>query len=106
MSGENLLGDFLKARRGRIQAGAAPSIGRGRRRVPGLRRDELAGLAGISLQYLTRLEQGIDRNPSGQVVQALAAALRLDADETAHLRALAFPAPLAGRSTIVTDDVQ
>jgi transcriptional regulator with XRE-family HTH domain len=106
MTGENQLGDFLKARRGRIPADSAPTTGRGRRRVPGLRRDELAGLAGLSVQYLTRLEQGIDRNPSEQVVRALAAALRLDTDETAHLRTLAFPAPPPGGSTDVTDDVQ
>ncbi|MFG1604135.1 helix-turn-helix domain-containing protein [Actinoplanes sp. NPDC049265] len=84
-----LLGDFLKARRGRVQPPDAGS--RGRRRVTGLRRDELAGLAGLSEPYLTRLEQGVDRNPSAQVLAALARALHLDPDETAHLFRLAEP---------------
>jgi transcriptional regulator with XRE-family HTH domain len=88
-----LLGDFLKARRGRVQPSAAGLRGSGRRRVPGLRRDELAGLAGLSEHYLTRLEQGVDRNPSAQVLAALARALRLDPDETAHLFRLADAAP-------------
>lgn len=58
------------------------------RRVPGLRRDELAGLAGVSEEHLKRLEQG-RRRPSPGVVDALARALRLGADEHARLRALA-----------------
>jgi transcriptional regulator with XRE-family HTH domain len=92
MSGDNLLGEFLQARRGRIRADERGLTSYGRRRVPGLRRDELARLAGVSPYYLTRLEQGRDRNPSGQVLHALATALRLDRDETAHLYALAGPA--------------
>ncbi|WP_249998605.1 helix-turn-helix transcriptional regulator [Actinoplanes sp. M2I2] len=104
--GDNLLGDFLKARRARVRADEAGVTSYGRRRVPGLRRDELAGLAGVSVHYLTRLEQGIDRNPSGQVVAALAAALRLDRDETAHLRSLAFPAPSGGGPGDVGEDVR
>ncbi|MEU6428569.1 helix-turn-helix transcriptional regulator [Microbispora sp. NPDC046973] len=89
MPGDNTLGSFLKARRAlvRPQDAGLPAIGR--RRVAGLRRDELAALAGVSLAYLTRLEQGRDRNPSEQVLDALGAALRLDADLTAHLHALA-----------------
>jgi transcriptional regulator with XRE-family HTH domain len=59
--------------------------------VPGLRRDELAALAGLSVHYLTRLEQGVDRHPSPQVLDALATALRLDADGRAHLHTLAAP---------------
>ncbi len=91
MGGDNLLGDFIKARRGRVRA-ELPSYGR--RRVPGLRREELARVAGVSVAYLTRLEQGVDRNPSAQVLDALAAALRLNPDETAHLHTLAgLPAP-------------
>lgn len=94
MSGDNLLGDFIKARRGRIQAYLP---GYGRRRVPGLRREELAGLAGVSVAYLTRLEQGVDRNPSAQVLDALAAALHLSPDEAAHLHTLAAtPRPPGG----------
>lgn len=94
MSGENLLGEFLKARRGRIQPDGT-GVPR-RRRVPGLRRGELARLAGVSEPYLTRLEQGTDRNPSAQVLHALALALRLDRDETEHLYALADPPVAAG----------
>lgn len=64
---------------------------RGRRRVAGLRRAELAALAGVSEQYLVRLEQGRDRNPSPQVLGALARALRLDDDGLAHLHQLTAP---------------
>jgi transcriptional regulator with XRE-family HTH domain len=91
MTRDNLLGEFLQARRARVRPGEVGLASYGRRRVPGLRRDELARLAGVSVQYLTRLEQGVDRHPSPQVVDALATALRLDPDATAHLRAVAAP---------------
>ena len=65
----------------------------GRRRVDGLRREELALLAGVSVDYYVRLEQGRDTHPSEQVLDALARALRLDDDATAHLHELARPAP-------------
>lgn len=90
---DNLLGAFLKARRARIAPSERELALSGRRRVAGLRRDELARLAGISEPYLTRLEQGVDRNPSPQVLQALARALELDADTAAHFYSLAAPAP-------------
>lgn len=61
----------------------------GPRRTPGLRREEVAGLAGISVEYLIRLERGRDRNPSAAVIAALAQVLRLDDDGHAHLAALA-----------------
>lgn len=64
----------------------------GRRRVPGLRREELAQLAGVSVTYLTRLEQGQSHNASDAVIDAIGRALRLDADERAHLFALAHGA--------------
>ncbi|MFF4319819.1 helix-turn-helix transcriptional regulator [Streptomyces sp. NPDC001568] len=83
------LGDFLRSRRARIRpedSGVA-SFG-GRRRVPGLRREELAQLAGVSVDYYTRFEQGRAENPSETVVAAVAAALRLDAAETDHLTRL------------------
>jgi transcriptional regulator with XRE-family HTH domain len=57
----------------------------GRRRAAGLRREELALLAGISVDYVTRLEQGRATNPSAQIIEALARALRLSGDERAHL---------------------
>ncbi len=86
MSGEsNLLGDYVRARRELVtpeQAGI-PSVGV--RRVPGLRREEVAMLAGISADYYLRLEQGRDRNPSVQVLESLARVLRLDDDATAYL---------------------
>ena len=85
----NLLGAFLKARRGQVKPEEVDVPAGGRRRVPGLRRDELAGLAGVSTPYLMRLEQGRDRHPSPSVVDALARALRLDADGRSHLRTLA-----------------
>lgn len=93
MATENLLGEFLKARRAQVTPTDRDRALSGRRRVAGLRRDELARLAGISEPYLTRLEQGVDRHPSAQVVQALARALELDADTTAHFASLAAPDP-------------
>lgn len=87
------LGEFLRSRRSRLSPAdvGARTYGE-RRRVPGLRREELAQLAGVSVAYYTRLEQGLSRNASDGVLDALATALRLDADETNHLRALARPA--------------
>jgi transcriptional regulator with XRE-family HTH domain len=82
------LGEFLRARRdatGPDAVGLAVGV---RRRAPGLRRSELASLAGISVEYLVRIEQGRDRNPSPAVVNALADALRLDPAEREHLRHL------------------
>jgi transcriptional regulator with XRE-family HTH domain len=73
----------------------------GRRRAPGLRREELALLAGISVDYLTRLEQGRAARPSEQVVAALGRALRLTEDERTHLHRLAGLAP-PGRGTVPT----
>ena len=85
-------GAFLRARRDAItpaQAGVSP-IG-DLRRVPGLRRDELARLAGISPEYYVKLEQGRAGNVSAEVLDSLARALRLDAVERAHLHDLAQP---------------
>ncbi|WP_207945406.1 helix-turn-helix domain-containing protein [Actinomadura sp. 7K534] len=89
MTRHNLLGEFLQARRARVRPDEAGLASYGRRRVTGLRREELAEFAGISVQYLTRLEQGVDRHPSAQVVDALTKALRLDLDAARHLRSLA-----------------
>jgi transcriptional regulator with XRE-family HTH domain len=82
------LGDFLRARRDSTGPDTVGLPAGGRRRAPGLRRSELAALAGISVEYLVRIEQGRDRNPSPAVVNALADALRLDAVEREHLRHL------------------
>ncbi len=67
--------------------------GGGRRRTPGLRREEVAMLAGVSTDYYVRLEQGRERRPSEQVLDALARVLDLDADATEHLYELAHPRP-------------
>lgn len=84
-----MLGEFLRARRGRVSpTDVGLPAGSGLRRTPGLRREELAVLAGVSIDYYTRLEQGKETHPSPSVIDALARALRLDADEHAHLRAL------------------
>ncbi|MDG4826878.1 helix-turn-helix transcriptional regulator [Asanoa sp. WMMD1127] len=93
MESGNTLGDFLRAHRERI---TPEEVGLGRgvgvRRVPGLRREEVAMLAGISSDYYLRLEQGRDRHPSVQVLDALARVLRLDGDATAYLIRLSQPA--------------
>lgn len=111
MAADNLLGAFLKARRGQVTPPSAAVSAGGRRRVAGLRREELARLAGISEPYLIRLEQGVDRHPSPQVLRSLARALELDADASAHLLALAEPGPgrpgpVPPSRTEVSTDVQ
>jgi transcriptional regulator with XRE-family HTH domain len=98
MPSGNALGEYLRARRELVSPESAGIPHTGRRRVPGLRRDELSLLAGMSTDYYVRLEQGRDRNPSPQVLDALARALQLDAEATAHLHALAGPERHAHRS--------
>ncbi|GGV97731.1 transcriptional regulator [Streptomyces narbonensis] len=84
------LGAYLKARRDRVTPGDVGLRTYGStRRVPGLRREELAHLAGVSAGYYTRLEQGQAGTASQQVLDALAGVLRLDPAETAHLHNLA-----------------
>ncbi|MFF4594098.1 helix-turn-helix domain-containing protein [Amycolatopsis sp. NPDC001319] len=83
------LAAFLRARREQIKPEDVGLVSHGRRRTPGLRREELATLAGISVEYLERLEQGRDTNPSIGILTALAEALRLSEDEKRHLAALA-----------------
>jgi transcriptional regulator with XRE-family HTH domain len=85
----NALGDFLRARRQQVRPADVGLVPGARRRVPGLRREELAMLAGISAEYYLRLEVGRDKNPSAQVLDALARALRLDIKATEHLHQLA-----------------
>ncbi|HEY0577519.1 MAG TPA: helix-turn-helix transcriptional regulator [Pseudonocardia sp.] len=96
MDSSNRLGAYLRARRELVQPEDVGLPSGGRRRVPGLRREELALLAGISSDYYLRLEQGRDHHPSAQVLDALAAVLQLDADATAHLHRLANPTPGRG----------
>ncbi|WP_149827778.1 helix-turn-helix domain-containing protein [Streptomyces tailanensis] len=86
------LSEFLRTRRARLKPEdvGLPAFGR-HRRVPGLRREELAQLAGVSVAYYTRLEQGNGRNVSAEVLDAIARALRLNAAEHSHLTHLARP---------------
>ena len=83
------LGEFLRSRRERLSPAALGLPDRRRRRTPGLRREEVAELAGIGVDWYIRLEQGRTVSPSSATVEALAGALRLDDAERAHLRALA-----------------
>jgi transcriptional regulator with XRE-family HTH domain len=100
------VGEYLRARRELVRPDDVGIPVTSRRRVPGLRRDELAMLAGISTEYYTRLEQGRDHHPSAQVLDAVAHALRLDDDATAHLHALAKPTPRRRRRQRRPEHVQ
>ena len=109
MDSENRLGEFLRARRARVLPSEAglPEDDRPRR-VAGLRREELAQLAGVSTNYIVRLEQGRDRHPSPSVLDALAGALALDDAATAHLHRLGTPRserPRGGRRRPQADAV-
>src|SRR6202034_1081437 len=88
------LGKFLKARRARLSPTDFGLPGGSRRRTPGLRREELALLAGVGVTWYTWLEQGREINASVQVLDALARTLRLDRAEREHLYWLAEGAPL------------
>jgi PAS domain-containing protein len=91
------LADFLRDRRARVTPESAGLLANGRRRTPGLRREEVAQLAGVGLSWYTWLEQGRDIRPSPQVLDALARVLRLDGGERAHLFHLArVELPLPG----------
>jgi transcriptional regulator with XRE-family HTH domain len=87
------LATFLRARRELLKPADVGLPDRERRRVEGLRREEVAMLAGISTEYYLRLEQGRDHQPSEQVIDGLARALQLDEDAAGYLRELARPAP-------------
>ncbi|MFJ3406596.1 helix-turn-helix domain-containing protein [Promicromonospora sp. NPDC090134] len=89
----NPLGAYLRARRELVTPRQAGLPETGTRRVPGLRREEVAMLAGISADYYLRLERGRDRNPSVQVLESLARVLHLDDAHFAHLRTLVADAP-------------
>lgn len=92
------LAEFLRTRRSRVTPADVGLPDTGRRRTPGLRREEVSHLAGMSADYYTRLEQGRGPHPSRQVLNALARALMLTTDERAHLFHLAghTPAPAQG----------
>ncbi|MFE7775194.1 helix-turn-helix transcriptional regulator [Streptomyces sp. NPDC057445] len=90
---DNHLGEFLRARRAALRPHDVGMASYGVRRVTGLRREEVAVLAGVNADYYTRLEQGRERHPSPQVLDALGRALRLGLDAHAHLHQLAGTAP-------------
>jgi transcriptional regulator with XRE-family HTH domain len=97
---KNELGAFLRARRAALtpaQTGV-PTYGK-ERRVPGLRREEVALLAGVSVKYYTRLEQGESHQVSDSVLEAIAGALHLDESDRRHLARLAFPTQLTRQGT-------
>ena len=100
MSGDeraNLLGDYLRARRALVTPQQAGLPAGANRRVPGLRREEVAMLAGISADYYLRLERGRDKNPSTQVLASLARVLHLDELEQQYLLGLAAQRPRPAR---------
>ena len=94
MSTGSTLADFLRTRRASASPKEAGITDSGERRVPGLRREELALLAGVSVDYYRRLEQGHNRHPSPQVLYALAGPLGLDETELDYVVKLAQPPPL------------
>lgn len=100
------LGPFLRSRRARLVPDEVGIASYGARRVPGLRREELAQLAGVSSAYYTRLEQGQSTNASYGVVEAIAGALGLDADERAHLHDLAAPPRAPRRPSAEPDEAR
>lgn len=85
------LGEFLRARRAQLSPDGVGITSYGVRRVPGLRREELAHLAGVSATYYTRLEQGQSTNASESVIDSIGRALSLNDDEKVHLQVLARP---------------
>jgi transcriptional regulator with XRE-family HTH domain len=91
----NALGEYLRARRALVEPADAGLRVTGVRRTPGLRREEVATLAGISADYYLRLEQGRDRNPSAQVLEALARVFGLDPTATQYLSSLSAAARIA-----------
>ncbi|MGW1511175.1 helix-turn-helix transcriptional regulator [Streptomyces sp. NPDC002394] len=94
----NDLSGFLQSRRARIRPEDVGLPAHGRRRVPGLRREEVAQLAGVSVDYYIRLEQGRGQNVSEAVLEAIGRVLELDGTEQAHLRDLIRPAQAARRA--------
>ncbi|MFF9002982.1 helix-turn-helix domain-containing protein [Streptomyces achromogenes] len=103
--GDNHLGDFLRARRAGLRPETVGMASHGARRVAGLRREEVAVLAGVNADYYARLEQGRERNPSPQVIDALSRALRLGTDARAHVYRLAGATPDDRSSAPATEQV-
>lgn len=101
----NRLGAYLRARRDLVSPEQVGLPAGPNRRVPGLRREEVALLAGISGDYYLRLERGRDANPSAQVLESLARVLLLDDVETEYLIGLAGPRPARRRRTAAVERV-
>ncbi|HET6857607.1 MAG TPA: helix-turn-helix transcriptional regulator [Streptomyces sp.] len=93
----NDLGDFLRAHRARLRPDDVGLASYGRRRVAGLRREEVAVLAGMNTDYYARLEQGRERSPSPQILDAISNALRMDHEAHDHLYRLADTLPIGHR---------
>ena len=94
MASDSTLGEYLRSSRSRVTpAEAGLSSAPTARRVTGLRREEVAELAGVSVDYYARLEQGRERSPSPQMLDAISRALRLDVDARAHLFRIAGVGP-------------
>src|SRR5918999_6472403 len=89
MARSEQLGEFVRTRRARVSPELVGLDAGARRRVPGLRREELAQLTHVSVDYVVRLEQGRIGRPSGDILEGLARALLLDAAERRHLFRLA-----------------
>ncbi|MDR6974318.1 transcriptional regulator with XRE-family HTH domain [Streptomyces sp. 3330] len=100
------LGQFLRARRERLSPTDAGLPGSGRRRVPGLRRDEVAALAGVSSSYYMRLEQGRELAPSRRVLDAVARVLQLGDEDVLQLYRLAQPATRRTKPPVRVERVQ
>jgi transcriptional regulator with XRE-family HTH domain len=100
METASALASFLRARRELVKPADVGLPDGDRRRVEGLRREEVAMLAGISAEYYLRLEQGRDHQPSDQVLEGLARALQLDDDAAIYLRELARPQPRRRRRPV------
>ncbi|RKR86462.1 helix-turn-helix protein [Micromonospora pisi] len=96
MRSGNALGEFLRAHRAQVEPQDVGLRGGGDRRVPGLRREEIAVLAGVSVDYYARLEQGRERHPSPQILEAIGRTLRLAPDARGHLFRLAGLNPRLG----------
>ncbi|MEX2981064.1 helix-turn-helix transcriptional regulator [Streptomyces sp. C36] len=89
----NDLGDFLRAHRARLRPDDVGLASYGARRVAGLRREEVAVLAGMNSDYYARLEQGRERSPSPQMLESISSALRMDGEAREHMFRLAGTAP-------------
>jgi transcriptional regulator with XRE-family HTH domain len=102
--GDKALGEFLRHRREQLRPEDVGLAGGGRRRTPGLRREEVAGLAALSPDYYSRLEQGRVRTPSAAALASLARAIRLTGDEQDYLFRLAGQQPPEPRSPLTHVD--